>query len=359
MHYGWKYVLVLPVFIFCTLVYLYLDIRGLGDFFSTNIVRVRQHQSKIVKQYLEKNTTPQEEQHTHPMNGRSLMNPNEENKDEFHLDRDYSLPILTMFTSWVPSKEKYLCRNTTVLNWRKFEPYITPILFTNITDLKQRVEQKGWKTLPVIKTNSAIPVLKHMYLMASAHFKSTFYAYANGDILFTESLFKTMIAVVRCFEGQNKTILIVGQRTNVKNISKLQAVSFDSLRRISAERGSLFTPWGVDFFITSANYPWKKMPDVVIGRVAYDNFIILESIRRNVVVIDATRTLLAVHHTTKSGNFEGHSKPNGSLNYVIINHYYSNTHVDFAKGQVICSNYFSDYLKNGTIVINKKTVPPC
>jgi hypothetical protein len=270
-----------------------------------------------------------------------------------------SLPILTMFTSWVPSKEKYLCRKTTVLNWREFHPHITPILFTNISDLKQRVEQKGWQTLPIIKTDIALPVLKHMYLTATAHFKSTFYAYANGNILFTESLLKTLIAVQRHFVGQNQTILIVGQRTNVKNISATQAKNFNSLQKISTERGSLYTPWGVDYFITSANFPWREMPDVVIERAPYNNFILLESIRRKIVVIDATRTLLAVHHTTKSGNHESHNQKNSFINFRIIEKYYNKRNAEFSKGQVKCSNYLSDYSKNGIIVIKKRNVQRC
>lgn len=61
------------------------------------------------------------------------------------------------------------------------------------------------------------------------------------------------------------------------------------------------------------------MPDVVIGRVGYDNFLVVESNKRKIAVIDATKTLLAVHQTTKKGgNFESRKKLNKDYNNNLI-----------------------------------------
>jgi hypothetical protein len=56
--------------------------------------------------------------------------------------------------------------------------------------------------------------------------------------------------------------------------------------------------------------PWKDCPEVVVGRVAYDNWLVLNANKRRHTTIDATRTLLALHQTTKKGNGEGRSHPN-------------------------------------------------
>jgi hypothetical protein len=60
-------------------------------------------------------------------------------------------------------------------------------------------------------------------------------------------------------------MLIVGQRTNVKNVGEEDASTHESIMKIS-KTGKLFTECGEDYFITNANYPWHDCPEVVIGR---------------------------------------------------------------------------------------------
>ncbi|XP_061169010.1 uncharacterized protein LOC133178290 [Saccostrea echinata] len=278
---------------------------------------------------------------------------------EFLRDKNLSFPVLTMFTTWSEDAEKYLCRNTTVVNWSTMKPLITPILFTNDTDLIIRVLNKGWNVLPVVKTGIGIPVLKDMFLAAMKLSKSSFYAFANGDILFTGGLLKTVVAVEKITNVLNNTVLIIGQRTNLPNISMQAAENFDLLRNISKHRGKLFTEWAEDYFITSANYPWMEMPDVVIGRRAYDNFLVIESLKRGFIVIDATKTILAVHHTTKSGNFENRKKGNNDYNAVLISKYYRNKIINYTKGLTKCANYNTILLSNGTITLFKKKKQNC
>ena len=81
-------------------------------------------------------------------------------------------------------------------------------------------------------------------------------------------------------------------------------------------RGTLYMYSAVDYFIMSAGgYPWYRIPsDIVVARPGYDNFLVLTAIRDNVSVIDATKTLVAVHQTDSEGNLAGHSGRDGSYN---------------------------------------------
>ena len=263
-------------------------------------------------------------------------------------------PLLTLFTSWGASASDYARRNTTVENWVSLRPYVNPLLFTNDVVLRSTVEKKGWETLPVSKLGIDIPVLKNMYLDAKSNFKTKYYAYANGDILFTENLILTLLDMLHNYDIMNHTILTIGRRTNVKNISKKEAVNFTLLRDTLTGRGEIFTPWAIDYFITTAVFPWDEMPNVVIGRRGLDNFLVLESLKRNFCVIDATETILAIHHTTDAGNYEHFNKKNRDYNTKLISGYYQNNTVDYSKGMVSCANYYSDTLKNGTVVVRKK-----
>ena len=75
--------------------------------------------------------------------------------------------------------------------------------------------------------------------------------------------------------------------------------------KVSRESGSLFIPDAEDYFFFGGEYPWHKIPEVVMGRPGYDNFIVFTAVESNLTVIDVTRTMLAVHQTGLDGEFAG------------------------------------------------------
>jgi len=58
--------------------------------------------------------------------------------------------------------------------------------------------------------------------------------------------------------------------------------------------------------------------DVVVGRPAYDNYLVGLAIKQNVTVVDASDTVLAVHQTDVDGNFAGHNHADATFNRVRI-----------------------------------------
>ena len=111
--------------------------------------------------------------------------------------------------------------------------------------------------------------------------------------------------------------MVIGRRTNVKRNHRYnQTYLPDDVAEMAKTTGKLHGYSAEDYFITSAGgYPWRKIPaDVVVGRPGYDNFLVLTAIRDNVSVIDATKTLVAVHQTDFEGNFAGHNSRDGNYN---------------------------------------------
>ncbi|XP_052712530.1 uncharacterized protein LOC128186713 [Crassostrea angulata] len=207
-------------------------------------------------------------------------------------------PILTIFTSWSKSNETDLMRNNTVRNWCLFSPYLYPILFTNDTGLKRDVRAMGWDSLPIIHAGKGVPVLKHMYLDAMKKIKSPLYAFVNGNILFTQSLLETLVSVLHSDLYQNGTVLVVERRTNVLNVKRKTAIDLKNLMNAAVKNDSVITFTELDYLITSKTFPWQDMPEVVIGRVSFDN-LVEESKKRKIAVLGATKTLLAVQQITR------------------------------------------------------------
>ena len=103
--------------------------------------------------------------------------------------------------------------------------------------------------------------------------------------------------------------MVIGRRTNVRWSAKYnQTYLTDDVALMAKSRGTLYMYSAIDYFVMSAGgYPWHRIPrDVVVGKIGYDNFLVLTAIRDNVSVIDATKTLLAVHQTDVDGNLAGH-----------------------------------------------------
>ena len=273
---------------------------------------------------------------------------------KFVTEHDIRLPLITLFTTWVTRADKFLCHNNTLHNWNMFKPYVHPVLFMNEVNVTKEAKQKGWSVLPIRVTGTKhnVPVLRYMYEDAKKYVNSTFYAYVNGDILFTDTLLYTLISVLASDIPKEKPLLIVGQRTNIKDVKREEAKSWKDLANTAKTRGKLFSTWGVDYFITSRDYPWSSQPDVVIGRVAYDNWVVWNSKRLGFVTIDATKTLLAVHQTTRAGNMEGHGHPDGGYNANLLRKVYKK--IQYNNGLTSSTQYCSGFDKYGNITFRKK-----
>ncbi|KAL3860511.1 hypothetical protein ACJMK2_010648 [Sinanodonta woodiana] len=264
------------------------------------------------------------------------------------LTKNKTIPLLTLFTSWSDEEDKYQVHNLTTLNWLSLRPFVLPIVFTNETALANVCKSAGWVVLPLrVTAADGVPVLKYMYIDAMRKFESTFYAYANSDILFTDTLVDTLIEILQNnltsqnFIQDNSTskhhTLIIGRRTNVNNVTFNEGSSWSEITKVAKERGSLFQSDAEDYFIASSSYPWNDIPEIVIGRRAYDNWLVLNARKHKHQVIDATNTILAVHQTTKHGNYEGIGKNNTDYNDNLLVSLYKKIH--YGWGFAECVEY--------------------
>ena len=61
-------------------------------------------------------------------------------------------------------------------------------------------------------------------------------------------------------------------------------------------RARLYRNDAIDFFITNKDgFPWSCFPDMVIGRVAYDQYLIVQARFHNLTTIDITQTNPVLH----------------------------------------------------------------
>ena len=146
---------------------------------------------------------------------------------------------------------------------------------------------------------------------------------------------------------------MIGRRTNVRWSARYnQTYRPDEVAAIARNTGTLFLHSAIDYFIMSAGgYPWQRVPrDVVVARPGYDNFLVLAAIRDNVSVIDATRTLVAVHQTDVDGNMAGHKGKDGGYNMRQLGRF------NFREGTTSAAQYETKFAdeSNTSIAIEKR-----
>ncbi|KAK7488936.1 hypothetical protein BaRGS_00019893, partial [Batillaria attramentaria] len=187
-------------------------------------------------------------------------------------------------------------------------------------------------------------------------YNTRLYAFANGDILFTESLMDTLKVVLasRHLPLDVKPLLVMGQRTNVRWV-RPEETSFSNLTRISKERGKLTWVNAIDYFVVDRKFPWIDIPDLVIGRVWYDNWLVSYCIQRRFIVIDATKTLLAVHQTGKAGISEGSHRPTKWYNLNLLKRLRLVNQT--GRRDVRCAPWVTSYTRTRQIYIRYVRIP--
>eukprot|EP00581_Thalassiosira_minuscula_P012924 CAMPEP_0183719762 /NCGR_PEP_ID=MMETSP0737-20130205/12573_1 /TAXON_ID=385413 /ORGANISM="Thalassiosira miniscula, Strain CCMP1093" /LENGTH=319 /DNA_ID=CAMNT_0025949507 /DNA_START=149 /DNA_END=1105 /DNA_ORIENTATION=- len=213
------------------------------------------------------------------------------------------------------------------------QPHVVFTTFSshgNKTRLRQRIENNTryiWSTManvtfqalmpnspsfPSVQNNSfGMPVLGSMYLtMMERCPNATSYTYINGDIIARQRDFLDTIESVLKL---GREFLIVGIRTNVP--WSLNAPFDATLLHDNGNNnfnftthltnGQPFNPMAEDYFIVSKNaIDWANIPPFVIGRAAYDNWIVEHTnLQPHVDVVDATNTLPVIHIDDEKGDF--------------------------------------------------------
>lgn len=197
----------------------------------------------------------------------------------------------------------------------KCKPHVVFTTFKcpKCNSLRQKIEDNtlhAWSkmnkvTFEVIanaKTNKhGVPILGDMYTkMFQKCPDAQTYTYVNGDIMGTTDFVETIEAVQSIGD-----FLMVGKRTNVqwseKHDAKHTNFNFDT----HFKRGALFRSDAQDYFTVTKNaIDWNQIPPFVIGRAAYDNWLV-DHIYHNpkVALIDASKTISAIHQTDSEGNY--------------------------------------------------------
>ena len=261
--------------------------------------------------------------------------------------------LLTMTTTLLPANkgtQKYGIQVNTLKAITKLRPEVDIVVFSKAQEVHDMCRLLGIRVVEDFGTNPyGTPFLHSLFqeLEADVSQMSTFIGYMNADIIFDSNLVLTLRAIKETRDRMElkRRILLVGRRINIEmaiSFSNDHPDSFNTSTSIDSyvsrlkSRGKLFGNNAEDFFIvTPGTFVWKEIPEFVIGRPGYDNWLVDYMYHRanSSDLIDVTSTVPAIHQTGKDGNGAGHKmkKPDRSWNRDRGNKQYDHGRISFAR----------------------------
>ncbi|KAK8816903.1 hypothetical protein WA577_002697 [Blastocystis sp. JDR] len=196
-------------------------------------------------------------------------------------------------------------------------PDVKAVVFTTDSFWLRYCKKNGLECSDVYETNYAgTPYFKSLIHRMEEMHSCYFYGYVNGDIVFHSNITAVLKGVISLIREKKlkERVLVTGRRTNIfdYNMRFISSNVEENDRNIerAATKGVLFREDALDYFIfTKTTYYWNQIPNLVIGRPLYDNYLLhIISKNRFTDLVDATPSILAVHQTDEDGVFAGHKR---------------------------------------------------
>lgn len=206
--------------------------------------------------------------------------------------------MLTIFASPKPFTDPAIniAQRNAIQSWTRVRPACDIILFGNDFGTAQVASEYGIRHIPDVACNSeGLPLVKDLFERAQGISRFAIMAYINSDIILLSDFTSSVNTVQDQLSG--KHFLVIGQRYNLEvpdEINFNDKSWEEDLRRRILVSGELRGTGAIDYFVFTRGL-WSDIPPMVIGRVAFDNWLIYKARSLGVDVIDATKAITVVH----------------------------------------------------------------
>lgn len=202
--------------------------------------------------------------------------------------------MLTIFSTPKPFRgHTNIIQRNAIESWVRLGYGCEIILFGNEDGAYEVATELGIKHVPEISRDEyGTPLINVIFETAQKVGKYDFFCYVNADIILMSDLIK---AVEQVYE-QMPQFLLIGQRWDI-DINEPLDFSIDwenKLRSRIINRGQLHSPRGIDYFVFTRGL-WGEIPPFVVGRPAWDNWMLYQARFQKTALIDATQVVMAVH----------------------------------------------------------------
>ena len=209
--------------------------------------------------------------------------------------------MITFFTTAKPftGHDGVIQRNA-LKSWTLATPDAEVILFGDEEGAAETALELGIKHVPEVRRLEGGPkVLRSFFDAAQTMARHELVCYANCDIVLMEDV----AAAVYKIASTCKEFLMVGRRWD---IDSKEAMTFEAewaapLRARARAKGWQRGGDWIDYFVFRRGFYLGKIPEMVIGRVYWDQWLVWKAREMGAVVVDASEAVLAVHQNHDYG----------------------------------------------------------
>jgi hypothetical protein len=180
-----------------------------------------------------------------------------------------------------------------VHSWARLKPRPEIILLGKEEGTAEVARESGVTHIPEILTNEhGTPLLSDALARVTAIARTPLLCLVNSDIILLQEFADAVGVVATRFPE----FLAVAQRMNVELSEELD-FSTNGDQRVRTEvlpRGVPGNHTSIDVFVFPAGM-YKEVPQLILGRAWFDQWLIKEARKREIAVVDVTRCARAIH----------------------------------------------------------------
>jgi hypothetical protein len=146
--------------------------------------------------------------------------------------------------------------------------------------------------LSIDRNAAGVPFVNSVFSQIDSVAQHKIRCFINADIV----ILPGFLQAVQIVAEQFPRFLVSARRWDIglREIIDFMPGWDDAIRQQVAERGELHSKRGVDVFCTR-DVDWGNVPEFVVGRSSYDNWLVWRALRAGAAFVDVTPTVMVVH----------------------------------------------------------------
>jgi hypothetical protein len=234
------------------------------------------------------------------------------------------MPLVTLFSAPKPFTNPHIAmiQRNAIKSWTLL-PDVEVILLGEEQGLAEAAKELGVKHLASVERNpNGVPLISSMFKLARENSNSELLCIINADMV----LMPDFVEAAKQVKGLRSEFVLLSQRWDLDVTAPLDFSGDWSrgLRSTVNGQGQLHRPAGSDFFLFPKNC-YADIPNFIIGRAGWDNWMIYKARKENWAVIDCTPSVMIVHQNHDYAHLPG-AKPH-------YDHPETNENIRLAGGQ--------------------------
>uniref|UniRef100_A0A6M3M180 Putative glycosyltransferase n=1 Tax=viral metagenome TaxID=1070528 RepID=A0A6M3M180_9ZZZZ len=202
---------------------------------------------------------------------------------------------LTIFTTCRAFEGQHaIIQHNALSSWMLLRPRPEIIVFGNDAGSAEICKELELRHEPEVETTEhGIPFVDSLFSKAQQVASHNLLCYINADIVVNGGLVEAATEAAGRFER----FMMTGLRWDLETTERLDFGGEWAMKLEARARrdGAFHRTTGADYFAFPRGL-YQKIPDFIIGRSAWDNWLIMDAARRGIPLIDATKAVFVVHH---------------------------------------------------------------